>query len=158
MKFSFDIQGLDQVKRALSQLPKEVNDKILYDLHLGAARIVKSDIQSATPEGNNTKKASQKARANVIVKRQRRSTTGVNIGYSTRAFHIGFIEFGTKLRVLKGQGKYRKGTKRGKITARPFIGAAHDRAFPKALQYVSTNYLKLVNRSLKKQLRGLKLS
>lgn len=152
---SYKIEGLDIVKKMLATLPQTVQDKVLYNVFRSAANIVKQEIEQAAPDGNNSKKSRNKIANNIIVQKDRRSNTGVSIGFGKRGFAAKFYVKGTKVRATKGKGKYRSGANRGTMQRRDFLTPAHQRATPKVIQYFATNYLKIVNRSLKAQARKL---
>lgn len=149
----FEIEGLEEVKKMLRTLPQQVNDKIIYDINRQAANIVKKELEDSAPDSNTSKKSKNKIANSIVIAKQRGSKSGVNIGFKKRVWYVTLMERGTKVRTLKGKGKYKKGTNRGKITRKPFVSQAHQRAFPKAVQYFTDNFLKIVNRSIKKQLR-----
>jgi HK97 gp10 family phage protein len=148
--FKFEIKGINEVRKMLSSLPQEVNDKILFDINKAAARIVKKQLEEDAPDSNSDKKNADKVSANVVIKKSK-SKTGVNIGFKRKVWYTTLIERGTRVRKTLGKGKYRKGANRGKMTRKPFIAQAHQKAAPAVVNYFTTNYLKLVNRSLKRQ-------
>lgn len=153
--FSYAIEGLDVVQKMLKTLPQTVQDKTLYNVFRSAANIVKQEIEQAAPDGDNSKKSKNKIANNIIVKKDKRSSTGVLIGFHKRAFAARFFIKGTKVRQTKGKGKYKAGANRGEMQRNDFLTPAHTRATPKVIEYVSKNYLSIVNRSLKAQARRL---
>lgn len=155
-KSTVRIEGLKEAKKLLDALPKSANDKVLYDLHRSAANIVKKEIISNAPEGDNDSKSGNKIAANVVIKKNAKSRNAVSVGFLKRSFYVRFLEFGTRVRKLLGRGKYPQGTNRGTMTRRPFIARSHESAFPKVIKYFETNFLKVVNRSLRRQVKRLK--
>jgi HK97 gp10 family phage protein len=153
----FKIQGLEQVKSMLRTLPQEINAKLMRDLHRSAARVVKTEIASSVPESNSDKRSADKMVNNVGIENAKDSKTGVNVGFKRRVWYSMLIERGTRLRTTKGKGRYKKKAVRGRIKPHPFLSRAHQSAVPKAVEYLANNYLRIINRSIKKQLRGLKM-
>jgi HK97 gp10 family phage protein len=156
MKFNLELKGHKEAIAALRQLPKDVNDRIMYNIHRSAAGPVKRIIESATPSGNNDKKSKSKAESNVVIAKEQGSKVGVNVGYKKRAFYISFVDQGTRQRKVRGRrGKY-KNANRGRISPRHFVSRAHDSAVPRANQYLKENYLKTINRSLRRMLKTVR--
>jgi HK97 gp10 family phage protein len=151
----FKIIGLEEVKKALRELPRSINERIQLDVNRKAGLIVKKEMQETAPEGNNTKKSRNKASQNILIKRSK-SKSGIFVGISRAIFYMAFRELGTKVRSLLGRGKYRKGTNRGRMTPKKWIEPAHRSALPKVVDFMNKNYLKIINNSLKKQLRRFK--
>jgi HK97 gp10 family phage protein len=150
----FKIQGLTEVQKMLDQLPDDVNQNITQDLMMKAGGIVKKEIQNSAPEGNNTKRNKNKLASKVAIVKT--DNGGVTIGFKKSGFYAKFIEFGTSVRTTKGLGKYRAGANRGTMNAKPFVQRAHEAAAPKAVDFFSNNFAKLVNNSIKKQLKNIK--
>lgn len=154
----FEIKGLREVNQMLSQLPKAVNDKVLYDLNRSGGNIVKKAIEEAVPDSNTDKASKDKIAANVVVKKNPDDKTGVLIGFLKKVWYVKLMEMGTKVRNTLGKGKYKKKANRGTITRKPFVEQAHAEAYPKVIEHFTTNYLKIVNKSIKRQLNKLKRS
>lgn len=152
---SFQIEGIEAIKKMLSDLPKSVSEKVQSDLHRQGAKIVADELKAAAPEGDNSKKSKNKVVNNILVKRGAGSSWA--IGFSKRAGYIArFNEYGTKVRATTGKGKYKAGANRGTMQRRPFVRQAHERAYPKAVDFMVKNYAKIVNRSVKSQANRLK--
>lgn len=63
--------------------------------------------------------------ANIGLFDNRKSTVSYRGGkYKNPAYILRFIELGTAVRELKGRGKYKKGTNRGVLEAKPFFSSA----------------------------------
>jgi HK97 gp10 family phage protein len=150
MKFKLDLKGIDAVTKILKTLPQDLRDNVLYDINRAAAKIVKEKLTLAAPDDANETNSKNKIENNVAITKGRGSRTLVQTGIKKRAFHARFLEFGTRVRKTKGKGKYKRPANRGAVTPRPFIRRAHERATPKVLKYVSSNYLKVINRSIKR--------
>lgn len=139
----FRIEGIDEVKKMLDALPKEISDKVQLSINKEAGKIAKKVLQEAAPEGDNDKASADKAANNVLVSRGDKKTN-VFVGFAKKVWYIKLIERGTKVR------KTESGAERGSITRKPFIDEAHRKAVPKILQYLEDNYLKIINRTLKR--------
>jgi HK97 gp10 family phage protein len=148
--FKFSIEGIEEVKKMLEGIPKEITDKIQFDLNRAAAKIVEAELKASVPDGVSDKASADKAENNTMIARSN-TKSGVYVGFSKRAWYVKLIERGTKVRQTLGKGKYIKGANRGSIERKPFIEAAYLRAAPVAVEYLSTNYLKLVEKAIKKQ-------
>ncbi len=147
----FTIQNGDRVQRALSRIGEDFNAKVLYDVHRAAANVVKKELEKVTPEANNDKKSRNKLSRNVMVSRSTVSRTGAFLGFSKRGFYAVFLERGTKPRTTSGNsGKYKKKANRGSMSPKPFVQITYRASLPTVVNYISSNYAKIVNRSLKK--------
>lgn len=151
-QIKFEILGIKEVQKMLADIPKEFSDKIQFDLNKAAGKIVEKELQQSVPVGNNDKSSKNKAENNTLVTKSD-SKSGVYVGFNKRAWYVKLIERGTKVRQTKGRGKYKKKANRGTVNRKPFIEAAYDRAAPKAVKYLSDNYLKLLNKAIRKQVR-----
>lgn len=149
----FKIEGIAQVDKMLKDLPLALNQSIMRDVNKAAAKIAKAQLEEDTPVGDNDKKQSDKAESNVTIVNDKKSKTGgVLLGFKKRSWYILLQEIGTKVRQLTGKGKYKSGN-RGKIERKPFILESHQKAFPAVIEFMQKNYLKIVNKSLKKNAR-----
>jgi HK97 gp10 family phage protein len=151
VKLKLNLVGIDAVQKILKTLPQDMRDNILYDINRAGAKIVQKEIIALSPDDPEETDPTNKIENNVVVTKGKGSRTLVQTGIRKRAFHSRFLEFGTRVRRTSGKkGRYKKQANRGKITPRPFIRRAHDQAVPKTLKYVSSNYLRIINRSLEK--------
>lgn len=151
--FDINIQGLTEVQSLLKGLPDDVTDKIQLDINKKGAQFVVKEMQKNAPSGNNDKKAKSKIENNIVsVKGE--DPTSVWVGIKKKIFYAGFLSEGTKERTVKGRGKYPKGTNRGKIAASNWIEKSHADGAANAVEFLQQNYLKLINQSVKKQLKG----
>ncbi|HYG03020.1 MAG TPA: hypothetical protein VD927_11290 [Chryseosolibacter sp.] len=149
MKFKLELDGLDAVLKMLSELPNDLNEKIQYDINRQAANIAKEQLIADSP--------SQEIAENVMISKTPRTKTGVSIGYKRKVFHVKFLEKGTRVRSTKGNSKYYKNkANRGSIARKPFIIQSHQKAAPNIIKFVSTNFLRLINKSLKKHTKRLR--
>jgi HK97 gp10 family phage protein len=145
----FTIKNGDRVQRAIQNFGKVFNDKVLLDVHKAAGRIVKKQLESAVPEGNNSKASKSKLARNVVSVRSKTSKTGVWVGFSKRGYYALFLEKGTKQRTTSGNSKrYKKPANRGRINSRPFVRKTYRNSIPSVVDYISKNYVKIVHRAV----------
>jgi HK97 gp10 family phage protein len=152
--FNFKIEGIEEINKILDTLPKAINDKIQADLNKQAANIVKKELQALSPEGNNDKKHKSKISANVVVKKS--INNSFLIGFTKKVWYVKLLEMGTIVRKTLGKGRYRSGANRGVLIRKPFIESAHHTAAQKAVEFLRTNYLKIVDRSIRKLAKQFK--
>jgi HK97 gp10 family phage protein len=145
---SVEILGLEEIKKALAAIPKELTDKVLLEINKNVAKIAQQELQGAAPAGDNTKKAANKIENNVIIARGKSSKNSVVVSIGRRAFHARYYEKGTGARATKGRGKYRKGANRGSMGKRPFIAPSYVKSYPKMIEYFSANVGKILSRTL----------
>jgi len=146
--FNFNIKGIEEVNNILKTLPNSINERIQSDINRKGASIVKAELKESAPEGDNNKKQKEKIGDNVIIKKS--SSTGFFIGFTKKVWYVKLLEMGTVVRQTLGKGKYAAGANRGLIIRKPFIEKAHNETASKVVDYITTNYLKIVNRSLKR--------
>ncbi|MBS1949850.1 MAG: hypothetical protein OJF59_002520 [Cytophagales bacterium] len=150
---SLNLQGVDEVITALDQLGKDLELKIIQDVIMKSALIAKKDLEQSAPDGNDNKPNADKLRNSV--RAVKNDKAGASVGFSPRAAYIArFNEFGTKVREVgkKKDGKYKSGN-RGSMPRHPFILDSHNRSIPKIIDFLNDNFLKLINNSLKKNMR-----
>lgn len=145
----FNIEGLAEVEKMLKDLPLALNQNVVRDVNKAAGKIAREELQDNTPSANNDKPSGAKAENNTIVVNDRKSKTGVLVGFKRKAWYILLQEEGTSDREVKGEGRYSSGN-RGKITGNQFITKAHESALPKVIDYLNNNFLKIINKSLRK--------
>jgi hypothetical protein len=126
---SATIKGYDEVYRTMQGLAHLLTHKELQDAHVAASKPLIEAEKLLAPEGPNGFLIDSIGAV--------RSSAGraedlgeVGIGprrgrYKGFAAHL--VEYGTKARKLKGTGKYKQGTKRGVMPAKPFAGPAWDK-------------------------------
>lgn len=158
MSIKLQIKGLKEIEKMLKQLPKDINDRVQYDLNRKVAAIAKKQMEMDAPEGNNNKKAKDKTRSNITIAKARGkgNRSGVWVGVKKRVWYSTLIDRGTKVRSTKGKGRYKKKANRGSIGSRPWIEQAHNKAMPSMINFINNSYAKVVNQSLKKQVKRFK--
>jgi HK97 gp10 family phage protein len=145
----FEIEGLAELNKLLESLPKDLQDKLAYDINRQAGNIAAQVIRENVPVGDNDKPADEKLENNVVVAKGKGKTT-VLVGFNKKAGAIArWIEKGTKVRATS------EGENRGEIEPQPFIEKAHQKALPAIISFMNTNYLKLIERSMRKHIKKL---
>jgi HK97 gp10 family phage protein len=139
----FDIEGLEQITKLLNDLPKEISEKIAYDINRAAARTAAEEIRKSVPVGDNDKPSDEKIENNVVIAKGKIKGSVV-VGFSPKAWYVKLVEKGSKVRQTS------EGQNRGAIERRPFVQQAHERSFPAIINYLNQNYSKLVDKALKR--------
>jgi HK97 gp10 family phage protein len=139
----------------LSSLPNAVNEKIQNDFNTKAAYMVKAELERNAPDGDNDKKSKNKIANNVVVKNEKGTKSDKLVGFTKRAWYVKLLEFGTAVRAVKGKnGKY-KGANRGSMPRKPFVLNTHNSIAPQVIDYLKTNYVKMIGNSIKKQSKAI---
>ena len=142
---SYHIEGLDDIEKALSNLPAKLGEKILFRTNRTIlTKIIKRPLQSAIPYSLKTKKSVRLATAWGLELK-----TGALVGVSSDGFFLRFLTFGTRER------KTRKGLNRGSIRPRDTgIIRTIDQKTGAVLEEVNKEYgeyvYKILTRDLKK--------
>lgn len=111
----FKIDGLKDVEKALEVLPKNLQGNVLRTANRRLVAPIRKEVKSQIP------KRTGKAARELKIKTSRSDKTAVQLGFTSDAFYMRFIERGTRVRqTLSGNSK-------GSITARPFIERAYER-------------------------------
>jgi len=155
MKFDFKIEGIEEVKKMLASLPNSVNEKIQNDLNTKAAYMVKAELEKNAPDGDNDKENKNKIANNVVVKNVKGSKQAKYIGFTKRAWYVKLIELGSSIRLVKGKNDKYKGANRGSMPRKPFVLNTHNTVAGKVIDYLKSNYVKLVSNSIKKQSKAI---
>ena len=109
------IEGLKDVERALKVLPRNLQGNILRTANRRLIAPVRKDVKSQIPK--RTGRASKELK----IKTSRRDKTAVQLGFTSDAYYMRFLEKGTRVR------QTRDGANRGSVTARPFIERTYNR-------------------------------
>jgi HK97 gp10 family phage protein len=147
----FEVEGLKEALKMLENLPKDVNDRVLLDINKQAAKIVKEELMNSAPDGDNSKSAEDKIENNILIKTEKGSKTNALIGFAKKVFFVKFLEMGVQVMRKKDSG-----AKTGTLPRQPFVEAAHNRAYPKVIEFVTQNALQIINKSLKRQAKKFK--
>lgn len=154
--FDFKIEGIKEVQQLLKTLPASVNAKVQADLNQQAAKIVQAELIANAPDGDNNSKPKNKIESNVVIKTEKGSKSAKIIGFTKRVWYVKLIEMGTAVRTVLGKNDgFRKGANRGSMPSTPFIAKSHSDAAPKVIQFLQENYLKIIQKSIKKQAKAV---
>jgi hypothetical protein len=124
------IIGMKELDQVFKGLPDILSHKIIQEEYTKAARPLVQAEKLSAPEGptgrlidsigilkSSMSKATEIGEIKVGPRRGRR--LGGNIAH--------LVEYGTTNRTLKGKGKYRAGTNRGVMPAKPFVGPSFNK-------------------------------
>lgn len=142
-----EIEGIDEILRALESLPSKVGRKVLYDANREIlSRNVLPGLRASLPYSARTRRG-------IKIVKARGTDSGVYIGVSSDAFYLRFLEKGTKRRELR-----KNNANRGSINpARPFaIPTIEDKANA-VLQAVAREYPEMIVLAIAKQLKKYKI-
>jgi len=149
------VTGVKEIDRMLRNLPKEMNHKVQQQAHRAAAKPLITREKLLAPEGPTGRLVD--SIGVVSVPKRRADFVGeVHVGprirrpYRGRVGHL--VEFGTKPRTLRGRGKYRRGTYRGIMPAKPFVAPAFQQTHRQVLDGIKTNLAKRLRARMKKDL------
>ena len=153
--FQLDLQGFDDLRKAIDDLKDSIGEKILQDIANKAAKdIIVPDLKQSIPTNESSTKKSKNQLANNIKVFKR--GLGVRVGFDRKkAYYLGWLERGTRTRQTKGRGRYKRGVNRGAISKRPFVGPSFERSVPRVVDYMNKNIIDLATRSLNKRLKSL---
>jgi HK97 gp10 family phage protein len=144
----FKIEGLEEVQKLLAELPDALDSRVQFEVHKAAAQIARKDLKEAAPSGKG--KGKGKIKNSFIIKKSG-TESGVLVGPKAEAYPIIFLEKGTKVRKTKSTT-----ANRGKIDKRPFVANTHQKSLPKILEFVSQNYLSIIDKTITKMLKNTK--
>ena len=133
LRGNVDVLGFKELNDFLKTLPKTVTHKILQATHAKAAKpLINAEKLLAPKEEGDLRESIGVKKASI---KRANSIGEVKVGplwkKGGRVAHL--IEYGTKQRKLTGRGtrkrpgRYRAGTNRGRMTARPFVEPAFNR-------------------------------
>jgi hypothetical protein len=123
------VTGVKEIDRVLKLMPKQLTHKVLQTAHAAAGKHTVNAAKLLAPEGPTGRLIDSIGVVKSPIGRAN-SLGEIYIGprrgrYKGFAAHL--VEYGTVNRRLKGWGKYRRGTKRGRMPARPFMDPAWNR-------------------------------
>ena len=140
-----DLIGADELVDAIEQLPRALQNKVLYQANLDILRtVIRDPLKAALPYSSKSKKG-------IGVRKAKGTQTGVYAGVMSVAFWLRFLEFGTAPR----KGRRRRGAKesdKGSINPRPFIAPFITSRDDEVLEEVTQRYDSFVTESLKRNL------
>jgi hypothetical protein len=120
------IIGQKSIDRVLKGMPKQLTHRVLQTAHAAAGKHTVNAAKLLAPEGPTGRLIDSIGVIKTPIGRAN-SLGEIHIGprrgrYKGFAAHL--VEYGTVNRKLKGRGKYRRGTKRGRMKAKPFMDPA----------------------------------
>jgi hypothetical protein len=123
------VTGVKEIDKVLKGMPKQLTHKVLQTAHAAAGKHTVNAAKLLAPEGPTGRLIDSIGVVKTPIGRAN-SLGEIHIGprrgrYKGFAAHL--VEYGTVNRKLKGRGKYRKGTKRGRMPRRPFMDPAWNR-------------------------------
>lgn len=128
MSIQIKVTGVKEIDQVLRGLPLQLNDRILQQAHTAAVKPLVQKEKLTAPEGPTGNLVDSigavKASARSL---KDRDLGAINVGprrgrgYKGYAGHL--VEYGTRVRRLKGNGKYKSGN-RGVMPKKPFAEPA----------------------------------
>jgi hypothetical protein len=153
MNVKLSVVGLKEIDNAIKNLPLALQHSTLQAAHAAAAKPLVEREKLLAPEGPTGKLVDSIG----IVKTpfQKAGTVGeVKAGPRRKiAPHAHLVEYGTKVRRLRGRGKYVAGTERGIMPKKPFAQPAFTQTKGLIEQGIAVNIGKSVVRVMKRYLR-----
>lgn len=149
-----EVKGIEEVKAAFRQLPKEIARKALRGALMDGAEVIRREARVLAPRrsGKLAKSIIRRART-----RPRAGDMTVSVGADRRAWYWHFVEFGHRL--VRGRGKRNKRVV-GQVRSRSYLRAAFDRRGADAAKRVMQRLgpqIEAIARRLRRQVakRGL---
>lgn len=141
------ITGYKEINKALSALPKALNDKVWSDINFDRSKIVVNRMKLNAPEGPTGNLVDS-----IGAVRMRRDRLGtVWVGPRRRGGKKGFaghlVEFGTRSR------KTRKGANRGIMPKKPFAQKSFDQTHAQLEKQLGDSAKKILTRTIKRYVR-----
>ncbi|OAN53893.1 hypothetical protein A6A04_13455 [Paramagnetospirillum marisnigri] len=133
------VTGLAEARKALRQLPVNVERKVLRAATRSGAMVMRSAVKAAAPVGDEPSKMSAQygsLRDNIRVIRLKLNIPKGSAMYRVDtgdAFWGYFMEFGTGMHYTAGPGRSKGANARTQLAARPWFRPAVDGAFAKAV-------------------------
>lgn len=144
-KNGIEIVGLDEIRKALAELSKGIEDRAFQEVFKDAAKIAKKALQANAPA-----KRLKKGKVISIGKiRSSKNRSAIGVGYNSRGYLARFFEKGGYNR------KTTRGYKRGNFNRRPFIKRTYEGVLPQVQQFIANNTLRLMKRNLDKYSKRL---
>jgi len=145
IEITIQIRGLEDVKRAFRDLPKEVAQKALRGALLDGAEVLRKEAQRRAPvrpfwppkrDKSGRVRLPGALRASIVKRARPRGRNGadmtVSVGATKNVFYWHFVEFGHRL--VSGRGKSSKTI--GQVRGRPYLKPSFDAAAPAAVNRV----------------------
>jgi HK97 gp10 family phage protein len=152
MSVKISVSGVKEIDRVLKGLPRQLQDRVLAAAHRDAAKPLVNAMKAGAPKGSGT--IAKNIGTSKVPKRSAAVLGETDVGPKKRGYVARFVERGTKARVLKGKGKYPRGTGRGKINAKPFLEPAFNATKEAVINGISESVgkklLSFMKRTIKK--------
>lgn len=156
MDLKVSLTGYKEIDNLFKNLPKPFTHQFFSSVHADAAKPLVQKEKLTAPEGptgnlvdsigvvkSSVKKATQLGLVTVGPRRK-----GKYKGY---AAHL--VEEGTEERKLKGRGKYKRGTKRGVMPAKPFVEPSYQATKRVVEAGITKSIGKMMVRTMKKYVK-----
>jgi HK97 gp10 family phage protein len=143
-----EIIGAKELIKALEELPNQLGVQLLRDTNRSGARFIRDELKGVVP--------SQKARNKIQIKNDPDDKTAVQVGLTTDAYYVRFLEKGTIERKTKGKGpKQFKAAARGRITPRPFFDQMLERSSQSTVDFIFEKLGRTIESFLKRNIKKL---
>jgi HK97 gp10 family phage protein len=150
------VTGLKELDAVFNEMPKSMTHKVLGTAGANAAKPLVEKAKLLAPEGptgnlvdsigvekESFAKATEVGKVVAGPRRTRR--------YRGYAAHL--VEKGTRQRYLTGRGKYRRGTNRGVMPAKPFMEPAYQATRQQIVGLYSTEVGKVLLRTMRRYIK-----
>lgn len=153
MNVKISVTGIKEIDNVLKNLPLALQHSVLQSAHAAAAKPLVERERLLAPEGPTGKLVDSIGIVKTPFKKA--GVIGeITVGPRRKiAPHSHLVEYGTKVRRLKGRGKYKAGTERGKMTKKPFAKPAFDQTKGIIERGIAENIGKAVIKTMRKYLK-----
>lgn len=151
------LTGHKEIDRTLRSLPDAVKHSVQQQAHVDAAKPLIEKEKLLAPEGPTGNLVDSIGAVKIPLRRASfvgEVHVGPRVRRPYRGFHGHLVEFGTRERELKGRGKYPAGTKRGVMTAKPFVRPALAQTQETVLARIQNSTAKKLVAKMRRELRG----
>jgi HK97 gp10 family phage protein len=155
MNVKVSITGVNEIDQAIKNLPLAFQHSSQQSAHVAAARPLVERMKLLAPEGPTGNLVDSVG----IVRLNMSKATNVGeiqVGPRRGRFkgnHAHMVEYGTKLRKLRGRGKYKAGTERGVMPKHPFVQPAFAQTKGEVEKGIAVNVGKSVVRLIKRYVK-----
>lgn len=130
------LTGVKEIDAVLKGLPLQLNHRIVGAAITAASKPLVNRARALAPKDTDKLANSISAVKTPFGTAQSLGQNLVGPVLRKGGYKGHWIERGTKERTLKGRGKYRKGTRRGRVTAHPFMEPAFQQTKTEVLEGV----------------------
>lgn len=151
-KSSIQLTNMDKLKSTLKQIPDKMASKVVVQMEREILnKIVKPAIKSKNPYPQYNQ--------DIKISKRKGRNPSVGIGFSSDAYPLRFIEYGTNQRQIKGKGYYSKTANRGIMPKKPFLERIYKDTVGDVIKKVmdegSDIITKLILRNMRNQARSI---